>query len=269
VNRGASQSDCDQSEAAVQAAEEQVRIAELEQVRVNKGARDEDIAALQAVLAQARAGVNVAQANANAAEANLTRAEAALTVAVADVAGVEAAVDAAAAERDRASVNLDLVRAGTRDEQIQLLRAQVVQAEAALAAAGAAVDAAAVRRDDTLLTAPVGGIVIERTVHEGELAAAGSPLLVLADLDTVMLTVYIPEPHFGRVSYGQRAVVTVDAYAEAFEGRITHISSRAEFTPKNLETREERVNKVFAVEITLDNPDHKLLPGMPADAVLN
>lgn len=269
VDRGASQGDCDQAEAAVQAAEEQVRIAELDLTRVKKGARGEDVDALVAVLAQARAGVEASEANVAAAKANLASAQAGLAVANADAVGAAAAVEAAAAERDRAAANLELVREGSREEQIRLLRAQVVQAEAALAAAGAAVDAAAVRLDEAELIAPVGGIVIERTVHPGELAVAGSPLLVLADLDVVTLTVFVPEPKLGLVSYGQAAAVTVNAYHDAFEGRVTYIASQAEFTPKNLETREERVNKVFAVEITLDNPDHRLLPGMPADVVLN
>ena len=76
--------------------------------------------------------------------------------------------------------------------------------------------------------------------------------------------------HRGKLSLGQEVDVFVDSFpGEAFTGNITHISDRAEFTPKNVQTKEERVNTVFAVKIKLDNPDQKLKPGMPADAILS
>jgi multidrug efflux pump subunit AcrA (membrane-fusion protein) len=86
----------------------------------------------------------------------------------------------------------------------------------------------------------------------------------------VTLTVYVPEPDIGKLSLGQEVDVFVDSFpGEAFTGHITYISDNAEFTPKNVQTREERVNTVFAVKIQLDNPDHRLKPGMPADAILS
>jgi len=78
--------------------------------------------------------------------------------------------------------------------------------------------------------------------------------------------VYVPEADLGQVSLGQTVEVTVDAYADVFIGHVSHIASKAEFTPKNVQTQEERVHMVFAVKIRLDNPDHRLKPGMPADA---
>ena len=81
------------------------------------------------------------------------------------------------------------------------------------------------------------------------------------------LTVYVPEAELGRVSLGQEAEVLVDAYDQGFPGEVVHIASQAEFTPKNVQTQEERVHMVFAVKIRLDNPDQLLKPGMPADAV--
>ena len=83
----------------------------------------------------------------------------------------------------------------------------------------------------------------------------------------VTLTVYVPEAELGRVSLGQNAEVNVDAYDERFPGEVVHIASQAEFTPKNVQTQEERVHMVFAVKIRLDNPEHLLKPGMPADAI--
>jgi multidrug resistance efflux pump len=95
----------------------------------------------------------------------------------------------------------------------------------------------------------------------------GAALFTLADLDQVTLTVYVPEAELGKVALGQEVEVTVDAYDQVFPGQVTHIASQAEFTPKNVQTQEERVHMVFAVKIRLDNPDHQLKPGMPADAV--
>jgi multidrug efflux pump subunit AcrA (membrane-fusion protein) len=94
-------------------------------------------------------------------------------------------------------------------------------------------------------------------------------LLTLADLDRVTLTVYVPESDLGQVQLGQPVSVTVDAYPErVFPGTAVFVASEAEFTPKNIQTREERVNMVFAVKVKLPNGDHALKPGMPADAVL-
>jgi multidrug resistance efflux pump len=78
--------------------------------------------------------------------------------------------------------------------------------------------------------------------------------------------VYVPEADLGRVSLGQTVEVTVDAYDDVFIGQVSHIASQAEFTPKNVQTQEERVHTVFAVNIRLGNADHRLKPGMPADA---
>jgi HlyD family secretion protein len=117
------------------------------------------------------------------------------------------------------------------------------------------------------LTAPRDGVITERPASPGELAAPGAALMNLGDLDHVTLTVFIPETQIGRVGVGQAAHVAVDAYpGETFEGTVTFIALEAEFTPKNVQTEEERVNLVFAVKISLDNPDHRLKPGMPADA---
>jgi multidrug resistance efflux pump len=93
--------------------------------------------------------------------------------------------------------------------------------------------------------------------------------MTVANLDEVTLTVYVPEGQLGKVQIGQPVSVTVDAYpGRTFDGAVAHIASQAEFTPKNVQTREERVSMVFAVKVALANPDHALKPGMPADAVL-
>lgn len=159
-----------------------------------------------------------------------------------------------------AETKLALVKAGPMPEEVAIAQAQVQQAEAALARAQ-------VQIDKMSLAVPRDGIITDRSANPGELAAPGATLMNLGNLDRVTLTVYIPETQIGRVRVDQTAQVTVDAYpGETFEGTVTFIALQAEFTPKNVQTKEERVNQVFAVKISLDNPDHRLKPGMPADA---
>lgn len=98
---------------------------------------------------------------------------------------------------------------------------------------------------------------------------AGRPLLTIANLDEVTLVLYIPENRIGQVKIGQAVEVTVDSFPDrVFIGGIDSIAGEAEFTPRNVQTQEERVNLVFAVDVTIPNPDHELKPGMPADATI-
>jgi HlyD family secretion protein len=102
--------------------------------------------------------------------------------------------------------------------------------------------------------------------HAGELAAPGAPLLRIANLDEVTLAVYVPEADLGQVSLEQSVEFTVDAYPDSCSGVVSHIASRDEFTPKNVQAQEEQVHIVFAVKIKLENAGHRLKPDMPADA---
>jgi multidrug resistance efflux pump len=180
-----------------------------------------------------------------------------------NVAQAEAAYQSALAEVEVAEAQLAILKAGPRAEQLALAEARVKQATAALAALN-------VERDKQVLVTPRAGWVVERVAHEGEMAVPGVPLLTLADLTEVTLTVYVPEPDVDTVSIGQQVNVFVDSFpGQPFSGRITYISDEAEFTPKNVQTKEERVNTVFAVKIKLDNSERLLKPGMPADAVLS
>lgn len=173
-----------------------------------------------------------------------------------------AAYQQAIAAVKMARANLDMARAGATEEQIDVARSGVEQAHAAL-------DALKVQRQKYTLHAPSDGMVVERIVYEGENALPGTTLLTLGNLDTVDLTIYIPEPDVGKVSLEQPVKVSVDSFpGETFPGQVVWISDKAEFTPKNVQTKEERVNTVFAVKVRIPNPDHKLKPGMPADAVL-
>jgi multidrug resistance efflux pump len=159
-----------------------------------------------------------------------------------------------------AEANLVAVKAEATPEDVAVARAQVLEAEAALAALQ-------VQLAKQTLTAPRDGLISQKLVNPSELAAPGAMLLELKDINRVDLVVYIPETRIGQVQIGQKVHVYVDAYGDdIFEGTVTFIAHEAEFTPRNVQTREERVNLVFAVKIGLDNTDQRLKPGMPADA---
>jgi HlyD family secretion protein len=119
------------------------------------------------------------------------------------------------------------------------------------------------------LTAPMDGIVTSRSAQVGETATAGAPLLTIANLDEVTLVIYVPENRVGHVRLGQEVEVQVDSFpAQVFVGHVMNIAGEAEFTPRNVQTQEERVNLVFAVKVSIPNADQKLKPGMPADATI-
>jgi multidrug resistance efflux pump len=211
-----------------------------------------------AALEQAKLGVWAAQSALDAlrklrdepaaAEAAVHRAETGYQLAGADVAVKRAA--------------LALAQAGPRPQEVALTERKVALAQAAI-------DALEVRRAKLTLRAPRAGQVATQTVHAGETALAGAALMTLSDLSQVRLVIYVPEPQIGRVTVGQSADVSVNSYPErVFAGRVSHIATQAEFTPRNVQTQDERINTVFAVKIELENPDGILKPGMPADAVL-
>jgi HlyD family secretion protein len=180
----------------------------------------------------------------------------------AQVTAAQAQYRAAEAAVQMAQAQLDALRAGATEEEIAAAEARVEQAQAALGAL-------TVLRDKLTIVAPVGGQVLERSSHEGELAAPGATLLTLGDLDEVTLTIYVPEDRLGQVLIGQPVEVRVDSFPErTFTGTVVAIANEAEFTPRNVQTQEERVNMVFATDVCIPNPDHALKPGLPADAVI-
>jgi len=180
----------------------------------------------------------------------------------AQVDAAEAQYRAAQAAVGMAQAQVDALRAGATEEEIAVTEAQVEQAQAGL-------DALVILRAKQTMFAPVGGLVLEQSIHEGELAAPGATLLTLGDLGEVTLTVYVPEGRLGQVTIGQRVEVRVDSFPDrVFAGTVVAIAHKAEFTPRNVQTQEERVNMVFAVDVSIPNSDHALKPGLPADAVI-
>jgi multidrug resistance efflux pump len=210
-------------------------------------------------------GVNSAKAQLQAARSSLAN----LLEMRDNVQELNAQVDAAktAYERAKAGVQqaeagLAALRSGATQEEIAAAKAQVEQARAAL-------NKLLTEQEKLAVVAPVGGMVLQLNIHQGELAAPAATILTLGDLDQVTLTVYVPEDKLGQVNVGQEVKVQVDSFPDqVFEGTVVAIASEAEFTPRNVQTEEERVNMVFAVDVTIPNPDHKLKPGVPADATI-
>ena len=135
--------------------------------------------------------------------------------------------------------------------------------------AEAAAKEAKVVLEDCRILSPISGTVMTKIAEEGEVLAAGRPILTLIDLSDIYLKLYIPQVEIGKIRLGNVGRIYVDAYPNRpFEAKVTNISQQAEFTPKNVETKQERVNLVFAVKLTADNPQGLLKPGMPADGVI-
>ncbi len=168
-------------------------------------------------------------------------------------------LDMRQAQRDAAQQVLEKLLNGARVEEIDVARAAKAQAEAALALTEK-------RLADCVILAPSAGTITELLVEVGEHVTPGRDVLTLADLRTVKLKVYVPEKQMTSISYGQSVKVAIDGATQTFQGKVSYISDVAEFTPKTIQTKDERVKLVFAVEIELPNPDSKLKPGLPADA---
>lgn len=152
----------------------------------------------------------------------------------------------------------------------QVATEKQIASEAQLKRAEAEYDEACIVRDDLTLVAPSNGIITNRLHEPGAIIAAGSPVLTLVDLDGLHLKVYVPEDQLGKLKLGLPAKVYTDAFPNTpYDATVGYIASRAEFTPKEVQTLDERVKLVYAVKLMLDaNPERRLTPGIPADAVI-
>jgi multidrug resistance efflux pump len=168
-------------------------------------------------------------------------------------------VAAAEGQLAAAQKQYDLLAAGPRREQAAAADAAVAQAEEALRAFD-------VQASKLIVRAPQDGIVMVRNLEVGEVVGAGATALVIGQLETLQLTVYLPEDSYGRVKLGQATRVTVDSYpGVTFPATVVTIADQAEFTPRNVQTTEGRRTTVYAVKLDVSNPDGRLKPGMPAD----
>jgi HlyD family secretion protein len=173
------------------------------------------------------------------------------------------AFDVAQSARDQAAQAYDLLRTGPRPERIAAQRAALAQADAAVAQIDALLANAIVR-------APFDGVVTVRDREPGEIVPAGSPVLTVTNLDDRWVRIYIPETRIGAVHLGQPATITADTFpGRTYGGEVSFIASEAEFTPKNVQTRDERVKLVYAVKVRITrDASYDLKPGVPADVEL-
>ncbi len=174
-------------------------------------------------------------------------------------------IDGARAQVDQAQANLQLLEA-TRlemkrlEQELVTRRAQVDQARAQVAV----VDA---QLADAVAVSPINGVVLVKTAEVGEVLAPGATFATLGEVDRPWLRAYIGERDLGRVKLGGRVKVTTDSFpGKIYWGRISFISSEAEFTPKQIQTLEERVKLVYRIKIEVENPEHELKLNMPAEA---
>jgi len=161
-----------------------------------------------------------------------------------------------------AGERLKLVQSGYRREAVQASRAQLKEAQAL-------VESARVTLDDTQARSPIDGVVSRKHAEPGETLAAGRPVVTVTDISKPWVRVYISEREIGKVALGALAKIKIDTFPDReFEGRVSYVAAQAEFTPKNVQTQEERVKLVFAVNVTARNADGVLKPGMPADVYI-
>lgn len=151
----------------------------------------------------------------------------------------------------------------SREDELVALRAQRDRAAAALAEAAAVLD-------DLAIKAPASGVVLSRLREPGEVLMPGSAIAEMVDLDALHLKVYVPESSIGNIRLGLPARLYIDAQPElAYNATVTYIAARAEFTPREVQTTDERVKLMYAVKLSIEkNPQHRLTPGLPADAVI-
>jgi HlyD family secretion protein len=227
----------EQAEAGYEMTEAQYRL-------TLKGAREEDI--LQA------------EANYKSAEADLKRMEELWRAKSVSQKQLDDA-------RTRFEVNqqtFDKLKHGSRQEEIDVARARRNQAKALVSALQKKVN-------DCVVIATVAGNVVKRYVEQGELVSTGMALYRISDLRIMDITIYISESDLPKVQLGQKAIVNIDAFQKKdFEGKVVFISSSAEFTPKNIQTKDERTKLVFSVKVKVPNPDGALKAGIPADVSL-
>jgi HlyD family secretion protein len=220
------------------------------------GSRVEDVR-------EAKAQVSRAEVDLDGAQRDLDRMEGLLSAG----SGTTKARDDARTRRDAARAALDAARerlrrleAGFRAEEKDAARARLRAAEARIAQLEQ-------QLRDARIVSPVVGVVTEKLAERGELAARGTGIVVVTDLANAWLNAYVAEPDLARVRLGQEAEVVTDG-GESRKGRVSFVASRAEFTPKNVQTRDERVKLVYRIKVALENADGLFKPGMPATAHL-
>jgi HlyD family secretion protein len=214
-----------------------------EQARANLNTATEAYAAAQTRLNQLKAGATRDELNASYAKVNVAK-----------------------AQQDQAQAQLDLLLSGARPEQLAASQAQIDATQAQMDVVAAQIEGLQAQIAKLTLKAPIAGTVLKRAIEPGEVVMPGASLLVIGDLVNLYMLVYPPENRYGEIKIGQIVQVTVDSFpGQKFSATVKRIADQAEFTPRNVQTAEGRATTVFAVRLSVTDPDGKLKPGMPAD----
>ena len=242
--------------------------AQLRLVRV--AARPEDVRQAEAQVEAAKADIPATLAELEAANADLKRYELLLE----RKSGAQKPRDDAATRRDVAQARVEAaqkrvaaaeatlarVKVSARPEEVSVAASRIATTEAVIASLED-------QLKDATLVSPVAGIVTEKLAEAGEVVAPRAPVVVITDLDHAWADVYVPEPAVPRIKMGQTATLFTDAGGDGIQGTVTYISPKAEFTPRNVQTADERAKLVYRIRITVDNTAGVLKQGMPVDAV--
>ena len=222
---------------------------------LKSGSRTQDIG-------QAKANLNSATAQRDKAKKDFQRAEALYKQKLVPASQLDAArslYEAAAAQQNALVERLSLVKEGATKDALLAAEHRVAQAQAAL-------QIAEEQLKNARIAAPMAGVILKKNAERGEIIAQGTPVYTIGDLENPWIKVYVKEDKLGQVKLGQPAQVTIDSFpGKIYAGTVTYISAEAEFTPKTVQTQEERVKLVFGVKVRVKNPDGELKPGMPAD----
>ena len=235
---------------------------EAEVGRASALARDQELGPRIEERRAAKADLDTAEAALQLAESELARVRALFQkqlIPQSDLDRAQTSRNQAAARRDGASERYRLLESGFRSQVVAAARQGAKAAQAGLASARA-------RAHELVLVAPISGVVLVKSVEQGEVVGPGVPILTLGDPSKLWMRVYIPAPQVVHVRLGERALVRVTGEHREFQGRVVEIATRAEFTPRAALTEEERANIVFGVKVALDPQPGLLKPGLPADA---
>lgn len=238
---------------------------------VQAAARPEDVRQAESQIATARAETSAAVSELSAAEQDLERFESLLKANSGSRKQRDDAVTRRDVARDRVAAAQSRIR--TAEEALARIRAGARQEEVAAARARVNIITAQIaglekNLGDTTLVSPVGGVVTEKLVEVGEVIAPRAPALVVVDLDHAWADVFVPEPVVPLLRIGQAATVFTDAGGAGIAGTITYVSPKAEFTPRNVQTAEERSKLVYRIRVSVDNQSGALKQGMPVEAEL-
>lgn len=274
----------------IKQAQSQADAARMQLERLREGNRPQEIQVAEAAVAQAQAELDRRKNDFDRMTSLLDRG----AVSRQEYDAAQSAYLTAQSAVQAAREKLALAREGARREDIGEAEARLRAAEAGVGVAQSGrgevevqrkvLDAALARERElqaqldaantefryTQIQSPIEGVVLVKSVESGEFVNAGTPVVTLGDIDNLWMNIYIPETQTGLVNLGDEVGIKVDAFPnETFRGRVTFISSESEFTPKTIQTQEERVKLVYRVKVSLENTGRKLKPGMPADAEIH